>query len=40
MIREFVEEVTLPGGTVVNILAEGRLVNLAAAEAIPPASWT
>ncbi len=35
MIREFVEEVSLPGGTVVNILAEGRLVNLAAAEGHP-----
>jgi adenosylhomocysteinase len=35
MIREFVEEVTLPGGAHVNILAEGRLVNLAAAEGHP-----
>lgn len=35
MIREFVEEVTLPGGAHVNILAEGRLVNLASAEGHP-----
>jgi len=35
MIREFVEEVTLPGGAHINILAEGRLVNLAAAEGHP-----
>jgi adenosylhomocysteinase len=35
MIREFVEEVTLPGGSHVNILAEGRLVNLASAEGHP-----
>ncbi|NMC50498.1 MAG: adenosylhomocysteinase, partial [Desulfovibrio sp.] len=35
MIREFVEEVTLPGGRHVNVLAEGRLVNLAAAEGHP-----
>ena len=35
MIREFVEEVTLPGGARVNVLAEGRLVNLAAAEGHP-----
>ncbi len=35
MIREFVEEVALPGGTVVNVLADGRLVNLAAAEGHP-----
>lgn len=35
MIREFVEEITLPGGSHVNILAEGRLVNLASAEGHP-----
>jgi len=35
MIREFVEEITLPGGAHVNILAEGRLVNLASAEGHP-----
>jgi len=35
MIREFVEEYTLPGQRRVNILAEGRLVNLAAAEGHP-----
>ncbi|MFZ5812791.1 MAG: adenosylhomocysteinase [Thermodesulfobacteriota bacterium] len=35
MLREFVEEVTLPGGRHVNVLAEGRLVNLAAAEGHP-----
>ncbi len=35
MIRDFVEEITLPGGSHVNILAEGRLVNLASAEGHP-----
>ena len=34
-IREFVEEFTLPSGRHVNLLAEGRLVNLAAAEGHP-----
>ncbi|MGA2193144.1 MAG: adenosylhomocysteinase [Nitrospirota bacterium] len=34
-IREFVDEYTLPGGRKVNILGEGRLVNLAAAEGHP-----
>jgi len=34
-IREFVDEYTLPGGKKVNILGEGRLVNLAAAEGHP-----
>jgi adenosylhomocysteinase len=36
MIREFVEEFTLSDGRRINILAEGRLVNLAAAEGHPP----
>jgi len=35
VIREFVEEYTLPNGNKVNILGEGRLVNLAAAEGHP-----
>ncbi|MEF3696881.1 adenosylhomocysteinase [Desulfolutivibrio sp.] len=35
MIRDFVEEITLPSGAHVNILAEGRLVNLASAEGHP-----
>ena len=35
MIREFVEEYNLPGGRRINILAEGRLVNLSAAEGHP-----
>jgi adenosylhomocysteinase len=34
-IREFVDEYTLPNGRRVNILGEGRLVNLAAAEGHP-----
>lgn len=34
-IREFVEEYTLENGNKVNVLAEGRLVNLAAAEGHP-----
>ena len=33
--REFVEEFTLAGGRRINLLAEGRLVNLAAAEGHP-----
>jgi adenosylhomocysteinase len=36
-IREFVEEYTLPGGKRINVLGEGRLVNLAAAEGHPAA---
>jgi adenosylhomocysteinase len=36
-IREFVEEFTLPGGKRINVLGEGRLVNLAAAEGHPAA---
>jgi adenosylhomocysteinase len=36
-IREFVEEYSLPGGRRVNLLGEGRLVNLAAAEGHPAA---
>jgi adenosylhomocysteinase len=35
MIREFVEEYTLPGGRRINVLGEGRLINLAAAEGHP-----
>jgi adenosylhomocysteinase len=35
MIREFVEEFTLSGGRKVNLLADGRLINLAAAEGHP-----
>ncbi len=35
LIRDFVEEYTLPGQRRVNILAEGRLVNLSAAEGHP-----
>ncbi len=34
-IREFVEEYTLPTGRKINVLGEGRLVNLAAAEGHP-----
>jgi adenosylhomocysteinase len=34
-IREFVDEYTMPGGHRVNVLGEGRLVNLAAAEGHP-----
>ncbi len=34
-IREFVEEFTLPNGNRVNVLGEGRLINLAAAEGHP-----
>ncbi|MHB8173949.1 MAG: adenosylhomocysteinase, partial [Nitrospirota bacterium] len=34
-IREFVEEYTLPTGRRINVLGEGRLVNLAAAEGHP-----
>jgi adenosylhomocysteinase len=36
-IREFVEEYLLPGGRRINLLGEGRLVNLAAAEGHPAA---
>lgn len=35
-IREFVVQHTIRGGKVINILAEGRLINLAAAEGHPP----
>jgi len=35
IIRDFVEEYTLPGHRRVNLLAEGRLVNLSAAEGHP-----
>ncbi|PIR17942.1 MAG: adenosylhomocysteinase [Deltaproteobacteria bacterium CG11_big_fil_rev_8_21_14_0_20_49_13] len=34
-VREFVEEFTLKNGNVVNILGDGRLINLAAAEGHP-----
>jgi len=34
-IREFVEEYTLKGGKKINLLGEGRLINLAAAEGHP-----
>lgn len=34
-IREFVEEFTLPNGRKINILGEGRLINLASAEGHP-----
>jgi adenosylhomocysteinase len=36
-VREFVDEYTLPGGKRINLLGEGRLVNLAAAEGHPAA---
>jgi adenosylhomocysteinase len=35
IIREFVEEFTMPNGRKINILGEGRLINLAAAEGHP-----
>ncbi|MFC1687640.1 adenosylhomocysteinase [Patescibacteria group bacterium] len=35
-VREFVVEYTIRGGKRINILAEGRLINLAAAEGHPP----
>jgi adenosylhomocysteinase len=35
VVREFVEEYTIKGGPRINILGEGRLVNLAAAEGHP-----
>jgi len=35
-IRPFVEEFTLKNGRRLNLLAEGRLINLAAAEGHPP----
>jgi adenosylhomocysteinase len=35
LIREFVEEFTLPNGRKINILGEGRLINLASAEGHP-----
>jgi adenosylhomocysteinase len=34
-VRPFVEEYTLPGGVRINLLGEGRLINLAAAEGHP-----
>jgi adenosylhomocysteinase len=34
-IREFVEQYTLPNGKRINVLGEGRLINLAAAEGHP-----
>jgi adenosylhomocysteinase len=35
MIREFVEEYEMPSGRKINVLGEGRLINLAAAEGHP-----
>jgi len=35
VVREFVEEFTLPSGKRINVLGEGRLINLAAAEGHP-----
>jgi adenosylhomocysteinase len=35
LIREFVEEFTMRNGRMINILGEGRLINLAAAEGHP-----
>lgn len=35
VIREFVEEFTMPNGRKINILGEGRLINLASAEGHP-----
>ena len=35
LIRDFVEEFTLPSGRKINILGEGRLINLASAEGHP-----
>jgi adenosylhomocysteinase len=34
-VRDFMEEFTLPGGRIIYLLAEGRLVNLSAAEGHP-----
>ncbi len=36
IIRDFIEEYTLKSGKRINILADGRLINLAAAEGHPP----
>jgi adenosylhomocysteinase len=36
-VREFVEQFTLPDGRRINLLADGRLVNLSAAEGHPSA---
>ncbi len=36
-VREFIEEYTLPNGRRINLLGEGRLINLAAAEGHPAA---
>jgi adenosylhomocysteinase len=35
LIREFVEEFTMPSGRMINVLGEGRLINLASAEGHP-----
>jgi adenosylhomocysteinase len=35
LVRDGIEEYTLPSGTRINVLAEGRLINLAAAEGHP-----
>ena len=34
-VRPFVEEYRLPNGKAIHVLAEGRLINLAAAEGHP-----
>ena len=39
-VRDFVDEFALPDGRNVYLLGEGRLINLAAAEGHPRASWT
>ena len=39
-MRPFVEEFTLGDGRRINLLADGRLINLAAPRGTPPASWT
>ena len=39
-IATFVEEYTLKNGRKINLLGEGRLINLAAAEGHPASSWT
>jgi adenosylhomocysteinase len=35
VVRDGIEEYTLPSGTRINVLSEGRLINLAAAEGHP-----
>ncbi len=36
LLRDFLEELTLPNGNIVYVLGEGRLINLVAAEGHPP----